>query len=199
MLVPRKAVNIAAALLAALTLAAALCAALNKTESVYTAAEPYSALRLHVIAESDGAEDQEVKLAVRDAVLEAARAAFTREEVDTPQKAREILMKAGSSLQRAAERTLNEAGMDYGAQLVLGRFDFPDRVYGGMLYPAGTYDALRIILGDGAGRNWWCVMFPPLCIIESEDAPAEYEEDGTLRFKSLVAELWRRLFAGGEP
>ena len=148
-------------------------------------------LRLHVIANSDSPEDQSAKLAVRDAILACVREDFEAEDADS---ARLELMAKGSSLQDAAEKALSERGMDYGAQLVSGEFDFPDRDYCGELYPAGRYEALRVILGDGEGQNWWCVMFPPLCLIETEDEKAEFNEDGTLVFKSRIWEFIKEVF-----
>lgn len=148
-------------------------------------------IRLHIVANSDETADQQVKLAVRDALLAVARTRFSaasREEAE-PQ-----LLTLAPALQYEAERTLATNGMDYGVQLMTGEFDFPDRVYGGELYPAGRYEALKVVLGEGAGHNWWCVMFPPLCVIETENSPAEYEEDGTLKFKSFFADLWKELF-----
>ena len=145
-----------------------------------------------MLADSDSEEDQAAKLKVRDAVLAVAR---ERCRASSPEEAMEELLSLGSELQRAADETLAENGMDYGAAVYAGEFDFPDRVYSGELYPAGRYEAIRIVLGSGRGHNWWCVMFPPLCVIEEEPGEAEYDEDGTLKLKSFFAELIRGLFA----
>ena len=149
-------------------------------------------VRLHVLADSDSEEDQAAKLLVRDAVLAVAR---ERCRASSPEEAMEALLSLGGELQRAADETLAENGMDYGAAVYAGEFDFPNRVYSGELYPAGRYEAIRIVLGSGRGHNWWCVMFPPLCVIEEEPGEAEYDEDGTLKLKSFFAELIRGLFA----
>ena len=128
-------------------------------------------LRLHVIANSDTAADQAVKLKVRDAVLACVEPGGSAEETEN------FLLRHGKELQAAVETTLRDNGFDYGAQLLLGSYDFPDRTYGNTLYKAGEYEALRIVLGDGAGQNWWCVLFPPLCIVTTEDeAPVETDE-----------------------
>ncbi len=142
-------------------------------------------LRLHVIANSDSPADQAVKLAVRDAVLAAMEAG------DSAAEAEAYVMDNGAALLAAAEQTLSENGFSYGARLELGTFEFPDRSYGGSLYPAGPYRALRVVLGAGAGQNWWCVLFPPLCIITDQEA--EPTDDGRLHieFKSFFAELFR--------
>jgi len=122
-------------------------------------AENENILRLHIIANSDSAADQQVKLKVRDAVLACVKAGGSAEETVS------YVKEHGAELLAAAENVLRENGFSYGAQLMLGRFDFPDRWYGSTLYPAGSYNALRVVLGDGAGQNWWCVLFPPLCIV----------------------------------
>lgn len=123
-----------------------------------------SVFRLHVIANSDSAEDQAAKLRVRDAILAYERARM--EDAETAEEARARLMEDGAGLLFAAERALAECGMDYGASLEIGTFPFPQREYGAEVYPAGEYAALRVVLGAGKGQNWWCVMFPPLCILE---------------------------------
>ncbi|MBO4562778.1 MAG: stage II sporulation protein R [Clostridia bacterium] len=149
-------------------------------------------LRLHIIANSDSEEDQAAKLRVRDAVLACVRERFS---AATRDEARTLLFEMGGELQSAAEEALLECGMDYGAQLAAGEFDFPDREYGERVYPAGRYEALRIVLGEGEGQNWWCVMFPPLCVIEDEPGSTEYNSDGTLAFKSFFVKLWKELFS----
>ena len=140
--------------------------------------------RMHVIANSDSAADQAAKLAVRDAILEYERGmgdAGSAEEVKAG------LMGDGKGLCAAIDKVLHERGMDYSAELHIGTYDFPDREYGGKLYPAGKYQALRVILGEGKGKNWWCVMFPPLCILEGENGKIE----GEVKFDSLIMKLIR--------
>ncbi len=154
--------------------------------------DPYSALRLHVVANSDSDEDQAAKLAVRDAVLACMRGSIA--EAGTERQAEAALLAHGSELLEAARKALAENGGERNVQLILGEFDFPDRKYGGKVYPAGRYRALRVLIGEAAGHNWWCVMFPPLCVIESGERPAEFNEDGTLKFRSAIAEFFGRIF-----
>lgn len=189
---PRVKAAIPAGLLAAVMLAAAVFAALTGCAEAAApcAADPYSALRLHIIADSDSAAAQEAKLAVRDAVLACVRERFAR--VSTRDEAEEALKALGSEIEAAARAVLISRGMDDNVQLMLGDFDFPDREYGGIVYPAGRYRALRLLIGSGGGRNWWCVMFPPLCIIN--DAEPEMNGNGTLEFRSFFADLWQKLF-----
>lgn len=150
-----------------------------------------SIFRLHIIANSNSAEDQAVKLEVRDAVLE-----YEAENLDavSAAKTREELMTHGAELLEIIEGVLRSNGFDYGAQMLVGTFPFPDREYNGVLYPAGDYDAFRVILGDGAGENWWCVMFPPLCILKSDNGKIDTDE--TIEFESVFVKLFKLLFGG---
>ncbi len=148
---------------------------------------PQSAVRLHVIAHSDSLLDQSIKLSVRDAVLGAMGPAL--ETAPGKAEAREQLLKNGDALQRAAESALQERGANYSARLYYGDAEFPDRMYGSHYYPAGEYEALRVVLGEGGGENWWCVMFPPLCLVDLEQAgePAVSDE---IVFESALAKLF---------
>ena len=116
-------------------------------------------LRLHILANSDSPGDQAVKLRVRDALLPLFETSASYDD------ARDFVLDHGAALQNRCQTVLADAGVPYGAQLLLGVSPFPDRTYGGVLFPAGDYDALQIVLGAGAGHNWWCVLFPPLCIV----------------------------------
>ena len=157
---------------------------LIKLNGVSKTADPDEVLRLHIIANSDSDKDQQIKLLVRDAVLEYERTTSTALAVTDVNDA-EIQLKAnGQDLLNTVRTVLNENEAPYDAQLVIGDFDFPDRVYVDKVYPAGVYRAVRILLGDAEGKNWWCVMFPPLCIVDAKDA--EIESSEPIRFESLV-------------
>ncbi|HHX74378.1 MAG TPA: stage II sporulation protein R [Firmicutes bacterium] len=122
-------------------------------------------LRLHVRAHSNAPADQALKYAVRDAVL-AVLAGLPQ-----PQSTEEALRQTAAALPlvlEAARDTVAAAGRTYPVQAVLGPAAFPTRMYGEKVYRAGTYQALQIYLGEGRGRNWWCVLFPPLCFFEAE-------------------------------
>ena len=140
--------------------------------------------RLHVIANSDSPEDQAAKLAVRDAIL---RYEQDMGDVVCAGQVKRRLMEDGAGLCAAIDGVLQEYGMDYGAELHIGEYDFPEREYAGKVYPEGRYEALRVVLGEGAGKNWWCVMFPPLCILEATDGEIEDE----VKFQSLILKLIR--------
>ena len=172
--------------LAALTLLALLPLLLSRPDP---AAE---VLRLHILANSDREEDQAVKLRVRDALLPLFETAATYED------ARAFVLDHGAALLSVCQATLAVAGVPYGAQLLLGISDFPDRTYNGTLFPAGPYDALQIVLGDGAGHNWWCVLFPPLCIV-TRDGSASLDgvaQDAStpVTFESDILAFLRDLF-----
>ena len=118
-------------------------------------------IRLHVIANSDSETDQQLKLAVRDAILENSRVLFAGEDID---EAARIVGASEPELLAIAGRVLDEYGAEYGARVVFGEEEYPTREYGGRIFPAGRYLSLRVILGKGEGQNWWCVLFPPLCL-----------------------------------
>ena len=137
-------------------------------------------LRMHVIANSDSAEDQAVKLKVRDAVLAAGKDLFDGSV--SAAEAETVLDSEKQMLQQAAETVLRENGFSYGARVEIGKDFFNTRTYDGKVtLPAGEYEAVRVILGEGEGQNWWCVMFPPLCLpaaSEKTDIDAVLGRDG---------------------
>ena len=147
-------------------------------------------LRLHILANSDSPADQQVKLKVRDALIKALPACNSAAEAEAYIKAH------GKEVLALAEKTLAENGFSYGAQLLLGDCDFPKRTYGGVTYPAGEYRALRVVLGNGAGQNWWCVLFPPLCIITTQEEPLPSPEE--LEFESSILS-WIQSFGEEAP
>lgn len=142
--------------------------------------------RLHIKANSDSDADQRVKLAVRDAVLSASEDIAMCEN---EQEAEEYIENNLEIILKTANDTLKQSGFNYTASARLGRFRFPEKSYRGVSYPEGEYDALSITLGEGKGDNWWCVMFPPLCLSEAEDT-----ED--TEYTSIFAELWEAIFKG---
>lgn len=126
-------------------------------------------IRLHVLANSDTIEDQLLKLKVRDAILEALPASVT--EADTPQQAVHALKNALPALQYAANRAMQGAHSGQTAVVRLEEFDFDAKNYGTFALPGGTYTALRVELGTAQGHNWFCVLYPALCV---SGATAEY-------------------------
>nr|WP_325185675.1 stage II sporulation protein R [uncultured Oscillibacter sp.] len=127
-------------------------------------------VRLHVLANSDGEEDQALKLKVRDRVL--ARATELLTQAKNRAEAESLLRAALPELETLAAGELRANGCDYPVRAELTDTEFPTRAYDGFTLPAGEYLALRVMIGEGAGRNWWCVVFPPLCTAASADVPA---------------------------
>lgn len=119
-------------------------------------------IRFHVVANSDSAEDQAVKLKVRDAVMESLRQGLA--DVADMEAAKQYLQENLPKLQRIANETLEAAGFEPEAVVSLCREAFDTRYYDTFTLPAGVYESLRITIGEGAGHNWWCVAFPSLCI-----------------------------------
>ncbi|MGN1194833.1 MAG: stage II sporulation protein R, partial [Acutalibacteraceae bacterium] len=119
-------------------------------------------LRLHVIANSDSKEDQELKLRVRDKILE--RSNDILKDANEKSTAQRKIADSLNELRLAAEDEIRKSGYTYPVRLELAKTDFPTRTYGNVTLPAGQYNAVRVIIGSGEGKNWWCVMFPPLCL-----------------------------------
>ena len=159
-------------------------------------------VRLHVLANSDSPADQALKLRVRDAVLERATEVL-KQSADRGE-AEALLRNELPELERLAEQEVRANGYGYAVSAELTTTEFPTREYEGFTLPAGEYLALRILIGEGAGQNWWCVVFPPLCTAASAETAAMAagfsedevslitEEDGyVLKFKTV--ELWETL------
>lgn len=123
-----------------------------------------SVFRLHVIANSDSVEDQNLKYVVRDNVLkymnEIAKNVTSKEEVI------KLITEHKNDFYEIAIQTIRDEGYDYDVNINIGNFEFPTKTYGDISLPAGYYDALRIEIGTASGKNWWCVMFPPLCFVD---------------------------------
>ena len=136
-------------------------------------------IRLHVIANSDSEADQTVKLKVRDALLECGKEMFSG-NVDV-NNAEEKLNLYKKTLIETADKVLAENGMEYKSDISLKEEYFATRQYDEFTMPAGEYLALKVILGEGSGKNWWCVMFPPLCLpaaSENKDLNVVFSENG---------------------
>ena len=134
-----------------------------------------SVLRLHILADSDSEEDQRLKLCVRDAILEHSGELFA--EADDLESAENAAFEAMPEIIDIAERTLRQQGCGLPVTARLEDIEFDERVYGNITMPAGTYRALRVEIGEAKGHNWWCVMYPPLCIPAAEDVENRDEEE----------------------
>ncbi len=125
-------------------------------------------LRLHIVANSDSERDQQIKLAVRDAVLPMLSECGSIDEAVT--EARSSL----DEIERVADEELKKQGVDYRSRAEVCEMSFDERTYGNIVMPAGSYTSLRITLGNAEGKNWWCVLYPALCLSTATDPISEY-------------------------
>ncbi len=137
----------------------------------YTYAEDVNAglsqnlVRLHVVANSDSAPDQALKLKVRDAIIE-----FMKDKLANSKdinETRAIINANLENIEQVSSKIIKENNSSYGVKASMGNYSFPTKTYGDIALPAGEYQALKVVIGDGAGANWWCVLFPPLCFIDA--------------------------------
>lgn len=128
---------------------------------------PNHILRLHVLANSDTSEDQELKLSVRDRILAESEGIFFG--VHTKEEAEDAVTEHIGCLEAAAHDEIQKHGYSYPVEIGLENTYFPTRQYGEITLPAGRYDALRVKIGKAEGHNWWCVMFPSLCVPAAGD------------------------------
>ena len=162
-------------------------------------------VRLHVLANSDSQEDQALKLEVRDRIL--TKATELLEQSADRDEAAALLQENLPELEQLAEEEIRANGYDYAVTAELEDTTFPTKEYDGFSLPAGEYLALRVIIGEGAGQNWWCVVFPPLCTAAASDVPETAlaagltedqvnlitEEDTGYVLKFKTVELWEDL------
>ncbi len=160
-------------------------------------------LRMHVIANSDSAEDQELKLKVRDAVLSKGKELF--DGSITSDEAEEKILPYIDDLEKAALSVVIKEGYDYNVNVTVQEDYFKTRIYeNSITLPAGYYTAVKVIIGEGKGKNWWCVMFPPMCLpvadseCEIKDVLSSQENDivknGTrYKFKFKLVEIYEDL------
>lgn len=142
-------------------------------------------LRLHVIANSDSSCDQALKLQVKDQVVKIMKKEFTN--FNNAEEARNRAEEQIPFIKAQAEMVIHEQGYNYPVEVYVGEFDFPIKSYGNIIFPAGKYSAVRIVIGDGEGKNWWCVLFPPLCMVSSSDKGLSLDtpEEAQVTFKCL--------------
>lgn len=173
-----------------------------------------SIFRLHIIANSNNVEDQNLKYKVRNNILQYMNTIIGEE--NSKEKIMETILLHLDNFKNIAQNTIYDNGYTYKVSVKIGNFEFPTKTYGDISFPPGNYDALRIEIGEAKGENWWCVMFPPLCfvdvtsgivpeeskeILESELTDEEYElicnnsEEFKVKFK-IVEVLQKFQFSG---
>lgn len=168
-------------------------------ESAQVTAANGDLIRLHVLANSDAAFDQQLKLEVRDAII--AYLSPYLQQVSSASEARQIIEQHREPLLNLAQKIIDQAGASYKADLQTGMFEFPIKAYGSLVLPAGKYEAVRILIGQAEGKNWWCVLFPPLCFVDgtqvtaltnASEATVAKNQSSTIQFRSKIAEWWNK-------
>lgn len=138
--------------------------------------------RFHVLANSDSQEDQQLKMKVKDHIV-----SYMKEQIPHAESRRETKRWAEKHLndiEKEAEKRIQEEGYDYRVKAKVENCAFPEKTYGDLTFPAGNYEALRIMIGQGKGRNWWCVLYPELCFLDS--VRAVVPEEGKTKLKDKL-------------
>ena len=161
-------------------------------------------LRMHVIANSDSEEDQQLKLKVRDAVLLAGEKVFDGSITAT--EAKEKITPYIDYLENIALETIKNEGFDYNVKITVEKEYFSTRTYdNSVTLPAGYYTAVKVIIGEGKGQNWWCVMFPPMCLptavaeceisdVLTDDETEIVTETDKYKFRFKIVEILEEIF-----
>ena len=157
-------------------------------------------MRVHILANSDSAADQSLKLSVRDRVLEHCSAYF--DDCEDKNEAMAVTEDHLDEIEKVAEKEIRDQGFDYTVKAEVGQAYFNTRYYDEFTMPAGWYDSLRLTIGEGGGKNWWCVMYPALCVgAATDDKMKEDLSDGEYRvvtsdkvdFRFKIVEYWEDL------
>ena len=172
-------------------------------------------IRLHILANSDTIQDQELKLKVRNNIINNFSNRFNN--ISNKKDSEALIIKNLSEIKTIAEQTIKDEGYYYNVNVFYGRYKFPIREYDNFILPSGDYDAVRVEIGEAKGQNWWCVMFPPLCFTDfgkKLDANFEVIEEklkgvlteqeiqliktnrgySQIKFKSIIVELIQSFF-----
>lgn len=189
-----------------------LCAALCSSVYAVSVQQDLSdeLIRLHIVADSDSPEAQEIKLKVRDAIIEDVGAEFAA--IKDKKAYRSALIEKTGDIKKTADRVLSENGVNYKSRVSFEKLYIPRKSYDGIVLPEGSYEGLIVRLGSASGQNWWCVVYPPLCFTESvcgelSDEAKEYlkenlspesyslitEEGITVEYKFKLVEMFQKL------
>lgn len=168
---------------------------------------PTEAIRLRILANSDSEQDQRLKRQVRDVVK--AEITSWVEDLTSQEEARNVIRSRVPELQKLVEQTIAKENVQQSAQTEFGNVNFPTKLYGEFLYPAGEYEAILITLGAGTGANWWCVLFPPLCFLDfsngvavgegfdeekGQEAVFTVKDEEPVKVKFFLVELFQKIF-----
>ena len=152
-------------------------------------------IRFHVIANSDTKADQNLKLAVRDAV--GIKMSGLLKDAADRSRAEAVIRKNMEDMKQTAEKVIAEGGYDYDVDICLTDTDFPVKTYGAYTFPAGNYETLEIVIGAGRGHNWWCVMYPNMCF--SDTMYEVIDEDAKSSLKRVLSEdEYQQVLASGD-
>ena len=170
--------------------------------------------RLHVIANSDSEEDQKLKYIVRDSILSYVNGIL--ENINNKEDVVLTINNHIDEIKNIAQQAVYNEGFTYDVEIEVGNFKFPTKTYGNISFPPGLYDALRVKIGNASGKNWWCVMFPPLCFVDvssgivpedskelmesnlsSEDYALVSSSKNTTKIKFKVVEVLQNLTING--
>ena len=170
--------------------------------------------RLHVIANSDSEEDQNLKYIVRDSILSYVNGIL--ENINNKEDVALTINNHIDEIKNIAQQAVYNEGFTYDVEIEVGNFKFPTKTYGNISFPPGLYDALRVKIGNASGKNWWCVMFPPLCFVDvssgivpedskelmesnlsSEDYALVSSSKNTTKIKFKVVEVLQNLTING--
>ena len=153
----------------------------GEVKKISTASEDYKnkLIRFHVIANSDSEEDQNLKLKVRDGIIDYLQPKLL--ESNSIKESELIIKREYDEIEKISKNIIMENGYNYDIKVGIDYSQFPTKQYSNVVLPAGEYKALRVIIGDGNGKNWWCVMFPPLCFVDEEKAIIDKDTDNKLR------------------
>ena len=152
-------------------------------------------LRFHVIANSDSKEDQELKLKIRDSI-----GGYLQEklkDVDNLEECEAVVNDNLAQIEECARTVMEQEGYDYPVEAMVANVDFPVKTYGMYTFPKGNYEALEVVIGEGAGQNWWCVMYPNLCFANSVYEVIDENSKEELR-AVLTEEEYAEIMAEGE-
>ena len=154
-----------------------------------------SVFRLHIIANSDSSADQELKLKVRDNIIN-----YMNTLTSSSSDKKDVISMVNNhldSFKEIALNTLKENGYNYDVNIEIGNFNFPTKTDGDISFPAGNYDALKIEIGDAIGQNWWCVLFPPLCFVNSSTGIVP-EDSKTILKENINSESYEIISEGNK-
>ena len=153
----------------------------NEADKIDNVSESYKEklIRFHVIANSDTEEDQELKLKVRDEIISYLQPKL--ENSSSIEESEKIITSEYDNLQSISRETILDNGYEYDVKVGIEYSNFPTKQYSNVILPAGEYKALKVVIGEGKGKNWWCVMVPPLCFVDEENGVIDKSTDEKLQ------------------